>query len=426
MKRSLLLGLIMCCIVKISAQVSFADYFENKTLRVDFTLAGDAEHTEAYLSRLLEEPHWGGRQAHLDTSLRLGDFLIILIDTESGKTIYEEGFATLFEEWQDTEEATRMKRSYPNSVILPFPKKTCRFYIIQRQNGEFTDTLMNIEINPKGKEIEKASLPHFETDTLVFKSSPKNALDIVILAEGFKDNEMDEFKKMSKELSSILMTSEVFKHNEDRINCYSVCSVSDESGADNPLNSTWKHTCFNASFNTLYSDRYLMIKDIQKVRDAAALVPYDQIYIIVNTDKYGGGGIYNFYSICSARSRSNDKVLIHEFGHGFAALADEYFYDDNVLIDFIDTTREPWQKNITTLVDLDSKWGDMIDPDTPIPTPDSLANKYPIGVYQGGAYVSQGVYRSSYDCRMKTNNAEDFCPVCQRCIQEVIDFITKE
>lgn len=425
MKYLILITTVLLGTISLNAQIKFEDYFEAKTLRVDFSLAGNAEETKAYLSRLIEEPYWGGRQAHLDTSLRLGDFLMILRDT-SGKTIYEEGFATLFEEWQDTKEATEIECSFPNSIIMPYPKVKSQLYILQRQKGVFNDTILSIPIVPNGKEIVKATLPHFEVDILVKNADSKHALDIAILAEGFQENEIEDFKKKSAELTKTLLSSKVFARNEKQINFYAVCSFSEESGVDNPTKDEWSNSYFNASYNTFYSDRYLMIKDVQKVRDVAALVPYDQIYIIVNDPKYGGGGIYNFYSICSAYGRSNEEVLIHEFGHGFAALADEYFYDDDILIDYIDTTREPWQKNITTLVDFESKWADMVASDTPIPTPVDGADVYSVGAYEGAAYVSKGVYRSSIDCRMKTNEAKDFCPVCERCIQEVLDFITKE
>jgi hypothetical protein len=422
--KQILLFLIVCPHF-LWGQVTFDDFFEAKTLRVDFTLAGNSEETNAYLSQLIEEPHWGGRQAHLDTSLRLGDFLLLLKDAETKATIYEEGFATLFEEWQNTEEATQIQRSLPNSMVMPYPKVKAQLYILKRYQGLFVDTLLNVLIVPNGKEIVKATLPRFQVDTLVHNRQPKNALDIVVLAEGFKAEEMSEFGKLSNELAKTLLTSKAFAENKERINIYAVSTVSVDSGVDSPSQDEWKDSYFNASFNTLYSERYLMVKDIQKVRDAAALVPYDQIYIIINTEKYGGGGIYNFYSTCSAYGLSNQEVLIHEFGHGLAALADEYYYDDNMLIDYVDTTREPWQKNITTLVDLERKWGAMLEENTPVPTPEDDADKYALGVYEGAAYVSKGVYRSSMDCRMKTNTAKDFCPVCEQSILEVLDFLTK-
>lgn len=417
--------LLMCLGFVLNAQILFSDFFEPKTLRVDFELAGDANETNAFLSSLIEEPHWGGRQSRLDSSLRLGDFLMLLQDAETGQLIYEEGFATLFEEWQVTAEAMVFARSFPNSVIMPYPKATAVFSILARRNGVFLDTLMQVPISPQGNTINKATLPPLYADTLVQNLPPQKALDIVVLAEGFMPHEQSAFDSLSVELYHSLLTSSVFYDNKERLNVYTVFAPSQESGVDNPLVDDWRNSYFNASFNTLYSDRYLMIKDIRKVRSAASLVPYDQIYVIINTDKYGGGGIYNYFSTCAAYAKSSEAVLIHEFGHSLAALADEYYYDDNIYQDYIDLTREPWQKNITTLVDFDKKWKDKLDKRTPIPTPLKESPDYPIGVYEGAAYVSKSVYRACVDCRMKTNGAEDFCPVCVDAINEVIELLTE-
>lgn len=419
--------LLLACVSTLcmTAQPSFEQYFYNKTLRVDFDLVGDTDNTEAFLSELIEEPFWGGRQNNLDNSIRLGDYLMVLKDSISQEVIYEEGFATLFEEWQATHEATQFARSFPNSVIMPYPKANATFYIVKRENNSFTDTIMAVPVISHGKEIIKKPVHAYDIDTIMINKPSHQAIDIVILGEGFTVDEMYKFEKESNELINTLLTANIFSKNKEKLNAYAIATPSMESGADHPTKDIWNNTFFNSSFNTLYSPRYLITKDIRKVRDIASLVPYDQIYILVNTERYGGGGIYNFYSICSAYGRANKQVLIHEFGHGFAALADEYYYDDNMLTDYIDLKTEPWQKNITTLVNLDEKWGNKLDKNTPVPTPAEDASKYEIGVYEGGGYVSKGVYRACPDCRMKTNTAPDFCPVCEDAIQEVIDMLTE-
>lgn len=407
------------------AQYSFSDIFYPKTLRIDFVLSGNNETTQAALYRLVEEPHWGGRTARMDTSLRLGDYLILVQD-EGKNTIYEEGFATLFEEWQSTEEAQTLTRTFPNTCLVPYPRVMCDVYILRRDMLVFQDTILHFNFEPNSRMIQKSSPPPYAIDTIQYHKSSNKALDIVILAEGFQSGEMDEFRKLSQELSQTLCSARVFDKNKERINFYAIASASIESGTDRPTKKVWKNTLFDASFYTLYSARYLMAKNVWSIRDAASLVPYDQIYIIVNTPIYGGGGVYNYYAICSAYGQSNKEVLIHEFGHSFAALADEYYYDDEILIDYVNKAQEPWQKNITTLVDFSSKWKDRVPADVPIPTPLRKAKKYPIGVYEGAAYVSKGIYRACPDCRMKTNDADDFCPICESAIQEVIDFLCDE
>ena len=407
------------------SQTHFDQLFLNKTLRIDFTLSGNSENCNAALYRTIEEAYWGGRTTQLDTSLRLGDFLLMVQD-ENKNTIYEEGFASLFEEWQSTAEARTMTRSFPNTCLMPSPKVNCRINIIRRQQNIFCDTLLSFDLKPQSPLIQKSSPPNYKVDTIRQKKACNKALDIVILAEGFKAHEMEEFRELSQELSKTLFSAKVFKDNKERINFYAIEAISTDSGTDNPPEDEWKHTPFDGSFYTLYSPRYLMAKNVWAIRDAAALVPYDQIYIIVNTPIYGGGGIYNYYAICSAYGQSSKEVLIHEFGHSFAALADEYDDNDGTLIDFVKQSKEPWQRNITTLVDFDKKWQHRLDKNTPIPTPLHKAKKYPIGVYEGAAYASKGVYRACPDCRMRSNGAKDFCPICESAIQEVIDFICGE
>ena len=315
MKIILILFTLFIGLINSSAQTDFEQNFFNKTLRLDFCLAGNATTSLAFLTQLYEEPYWGGRQTHLDSSLRLGDFLVLLQDDKTHATIYEEGFSTLFEEWQDTQEALQISRSFANCVIMPYPKNKVILNIIKRQNGLFTDTLLQITVDTTDKKIARTSPPNFQTDTLVQNEAPENALDIVILAEGFQASEMKKFEEISQQLAQTLLTSQVFEKNKARINFYAIHTPSKDSGVDNPLKNEWKSTAFDASFNTLNSERYLMANNTKAIRDAAALVPYDQIYIIMNTEKYGGGGIYNFYSTYAADSRSNAEVLIHEFGH---------------------------------------------------------------------------------------------------------------
>jgi hypothetical protein len=154
--------------------------------------------------------------------------------------------------------------------------------------------------------------------------------------------------------------------------------------------------------------------------------PCDAIYVIVNTEKYGGGGIYNFYGLSMSDHATTPQVFVHEFGHSFAGLADEYFYEtEESFIDMYNTAIEPWEPNITSLVDFEKKWKDMLDPGTPIPTPVVKNQAQVLGVYEGGGYMTKGIYRPVDNCRMRTNHAIGFCPVCQRAIERMIDYYCK-
>jgi hypothetical protein len=186
----------------------------------------------------------------------------------------------------------------------------------------------------------------------------------------------------------------------------------------------WVPTILNTSYYTFDSERYLMTYDYKRVRDLAANAPYDQIYILVNSDKYGGGAIYNFYNVAVNGNMKSAKILIHEFGHGFAGLGDEYGPDETYG-EFYNTKVEPWEPNLTTLVHFERKWKDMVADTVPVPTPD-IEKYYPVvGVFEGGGYMNKGMYRPMHDCLMNTFNGDVFCPVCRRAILRMIDFYTR-
>lgn len=181
-----------------------------------------------------------------------------------------------------------------------------------------------------------------------------------------------------------------------------------------------------SNFSTFYSDRYLTTANVKRIHDCLVNIPYEHVVILANTPEYGGGGIYNFYTLTTAGHENFRPVVVHEFGHSFGGLADEYFYDDDDLATAMYRTDvEPWEQNLTTLADFPSKWQDMLAPSVTVPTPAQGASVHQVGAYEGGGYQSKGVYRPAIDCRMRTNTAKGFCPVCTRAISRLIDFYIK-
>jgi hypothetical protein len=187
----------------------------------------------------------------------------------------------------------------------------------------------------------------------------------------------------------------------------------------------WKKTILNSSFYTFDIDRYLTTYDMKSVRDVAANVPYDQICVVANSQEYGGGGIYNHYALFTSDNAYANYVFVHEFGHSFAGLGDEYYNSEVAYEDFYNLKVEPWEPNLTTLVDFDSKWKSMVPPDAPIPTPASEKNKVEVGAYEGGGYMTKGIYRPSHDCTMKSLSYNNFCPVCQQAIRDMMETYIK-
>lgn len=405
---------------------NFKDYFKEQSLRVDFILAGDFELENAYLEKIILEPYWGGRKSNLDAFHGLGTYQFQLVDNLTKSVIYVDGFCTLFEEWQSTQDAYKTKRSFYNSITMPLPFRKSTLTLLKRVKGEFTDTLLTVPIDPAGDNVRTATFPEYRIKDMRISADPAHAVDIVLLAEGYTRNEANQFFEDAKKFEECFAESTVFSENLNRLNIRAIAVVSENSGCDDPAKDEWVETCFNSTFNTIGISRYLMTSDINAVRNIAAMVPYDQVFVLVNTDKYGGGGIFNSIGICASRAENFEEVILHELGHEFAGLGDEYVASDNVLM--ADLSLEPWESNLTLFSGKTIKWQNLIKEGIPLPTPDSLGRKDEnlIGLFAGGGYVSEGIYRPAYNCRMRTNEAEDFCIVCKNSIRQMFDFYTGE
>ena len=259
----------------------------------------------------------------------------------------------------------------------------------------------------------------FPVYDVMVNGTPESKVDIVILPEGYTADEMSQFEQHCQSLVDVFAQQEPFASHLDDFNFRAVLAPSEESGVDIPASHNWVRTILNSHFYTFYIDRYCTTRDYFSVKDVAANAPYDQIYILVNSSQYGGGGFYNFYSMSTAGNMSSASVIIHEFGHAFAGLADEYEESDNPLALLYNLDVEPWEPNITTLVDFESKWADLVAPNTPIPTPNNYQYYNTVGAFEGGGYLTHGMYRPQHDCMMR--NYALFCAVCSRTIEDVIE-----
>ncbi len=406
-------------------QPDFNEYFLKKSFRFDFTLGGNADEVKVYPGEMKQEPFWAGSTTGLIDGFNYGAFRFRVFDVESETLIYSKGFSTLFQEWQTTPEAKKIDKIFYQSIIFPFPLSPVRLEIDARQwNGDFK-TLFRTEIIPNDYFILKEAPLPYEARVIMENGNPEEKVDLVILAEGYKMEEMDRFLSDARRLTGYLFAQEPFKSARSCFNVRAVLSPSVDSGTDLPGEGIYKNTVFNSSFYTFDIDRYLTSSDMKAIHDAAACVPYDNIYVLVNTERYGGGGIYNFLNICSAGNLLSNEVFVHEFGHGFAGLGDEYYSSSVAYENFYNIKAEPWEPNLTTLVDFESKWVAMVNDTVPIPTP--RENKYlnTVGVYEGGGYQAKGIYSPFIDCRMKSNDAKAFCPVCIDGINKMIDFYCK-
>ena len=409
----------------IFSQNEFENYFQNKTLRLDYFHTGDKENEFYSFDELIEEPYWGGSKINLVDKFEYGKYKFMVFDEKSNELIYSRGYSTLFNEWQTTEEAKHTVKSFSETVVFPYPNNPVRVEFYSRNNKNELVKKFEYKIDPENYFIKIERVDEYESFDVVISGDPSVKVDIVIIPDGYTSDEMETFKNDCIEFAGYLFNSSPFKENESKFNIRGINSPSKESGTDIPAEDIWNKTLVNTTFYTFDLERYLMTNNNKTLRNVAANVPYDQIYILVNSDKYGGGSIYNLYSVCVNDNPAEEFVFVHEFGHGFASLADEYFNSDVAYQDFYPLDIEPLDPNLTTLVDFDSKWKDMVDEGTPIPTPSTKEYEDVVGAFEGGGYVEKGVYRPKQDCTMKSIVVDNFCPVCKRAIQQMIDFYTE-
>jgi hypothetical protein len=351
-----------------------------------------------------------------------GKYKVIVYDSASNKPIYSKTYSSLFGEWQTTDEAKATSRSLSETITLPYPKMAVKVEFFSRNKKNGWIKKFEYFINPQNYFIRKEKRHEYKSFQVWNQGSSSDKLDIVFLPEGYTESELDKFTEDCKQFADYLLDFPPFKESKSKINIWGVEARSEQSGSDNPHDGEWKKTLLGTQFYTFDTERYIMTFDNKTVRDVASNVPYDQIYIIVNTDKYGGGSIYNYYSVCISGNRFKNLVFVHEFGHGLASLADEYVTDDVSYEDFYDLTVEPSDPNITTLVNFESKWKDLIEPGTPIPTPPNQEYINKVGAFEGAGYVQKGIYRPMMDCVMRSLKSNEFCPVCKRAIQDMIDY----
>jgi hypothetical protein len=420
---NLLLILSLLLPLQMVSSQTFEQFFDAGVMRIDLVFSGTADETSYALSGVKKERFYGGPLSNLIDAFDYGDHKFVVKDMNSGAVIFSKTYCTLFREWQTTEESNQIRRAYPHVLRFPWPKAEVMVEVHDRDRaGAFVKSWSGT-FDPASIYTDPGNPFMFESVDLEINGSTADMVDILFLAEGYTAEEIDKFLEDARRSAGYIFSEEPFKSNRQKFNVRAVKSASADSGTDIPGQGVWKNTVMNSSFYTFGVERYMTTMDFKSVSDVAACAPYDQIYILVNTDKYGGGGIYNHYSISAADNLQSRAVVIHEFGHAFGGLADEYYTSAVAYSDYFPLDVEPWAPNLTTLVDFPSKWKQMIAEGVPVPTPAETAYEEKVGVYEGGGYVAKGVYRPMIDCRMHTNDAA-FCPVCSAALKKMMAQVT--
>jgi len=423
MKKHLLM---LFALLPMMAWAQFDQYFTDASLRVDYALTGNRTETTFSLVEMIREPYWSGSKTNLIDSLEFGNYIVRVYEAGTDNLLFSKGYQNLYGEWQTTAEALKITKTFEESVVVPFPKVKIDIVLTYKNwDGKLIEG-MRFSVSPDDyfiRNYNNLNLPVYEA--WIGNKDYTKAVDIVILPEGYTQAEMGKFIKDCDFFVKSLFNYAPYDRYRESFNIRGVMAPSEESGCTMPGDHIYKNTAMRFSFWTFDSERYCMSTDNRDIRDLAGQVPYDQIYILVNTQKYGGGGIYNFYCSSAASNSYSSDVIIHEFGHGFAGLADEYYTDETGYDHMYNLEVEPWEPNITTLKDFSNKWGDMLNKKTPVPTPREPKYEQTIGVFEGGGYEPKGMYSPHMDCLMKTFKGHEFCPVCQRAIERMILYYSK-
>ncbi len=410
------------------ASTDFNQQLCDSTLRIDYILSGNSNNQRIALHKLSATPGWAGRRVNLDSLPMRGNGQLELLDAATGKRLYAMSFSTLFQEWLTTDEARDCERSFENTFQIPMPvdKAVARLVLLDERG----DTIANHSATIDHSDIliqrsKPDRLPDFRY--ISQGGDPARAIDVAIVAEGYQADEMDKFYTRAAEAVESLRNHEPFGSRFNDFNFIAVATPSADSGVSIPRLNEWRNTAVGSRFSTFYSNRYLTTPNVFHLHDLLQGIPYEHIIILANTDEYGGGGIYNSYTLTTADHPGFRPVVVHEFGHSFGGLADEYAYDGpDIIIVPEQIDYEPWEKNITSLFDFSKKWADKVDSSKSIPTPAESASDTlnDIGAYQGANYSTTLFYRPAVSCRMRDNDIDGFCPVCRDILNQLIDFYT--
>lgn len=454
------------------ADIDFDRFFLEKTMRVDYFHTGIQGKEVISLDQVREEPIWAGSRVNLIDTLNLGKYFFKVFDAKTNQMIYSRGFSSIYGEWETTDEAAKgIWRTFSESVRFPYPKGTVQLAIAVRDEGGYFKNIFSTVIDPNSHYVNREP-PTSDMSVISVQKmgEPAKKVDLLILGDGYTRDEMGQFRKDVERFTKALFDTSPFKERKKDFNVWAIEVASQDSGPDQPHLGIFRNTALGCSYNTFDSPRYMLTYENKAFREIAANAPYDQLFFIVNSNQYGGGGIFNLYSTTFTRAEKEvqswwpDYVFVHEFGHSFGGLGDEYYSSSVAYTDFYSSKVEPWESNVTALHDPDNvKWKDLIEEGTPLPTPWDKAEydeldaerraletddpdygrklteitvrreelfqkqKYfgKVGAFEGSGYVSEGMYRPSLDCRMFTKSLAEFCPVCRQAIERMIDFYTE-
>jgi len=446
----------------------FEALFSGRSLRFDYHHTGTADEEHIAVDGFRLEGEWAGSRTQLVDPNGLGKYRVRLVEPASERTLYSHGFSSIYGEWETTGAAREQWQSFQESVRLPEPRQAALIALDKRApSGELVE-LFRTPYDPAGRGVDRSAItPHGALSVLFEHGPPATKVDLLVVGDGYTAEQAEKFASDAERLCGALFDTEPFRSRRSDFNVRLLHVPSFEAGISNPRQGVWRQNPMGLSFNAFDSDRYVLSLDDHALREAAAQAPYDALVFLANERKYGGGGIYNLWATCSADSGPAAYVFVHELGHSFAGLADEYYTSQVSYEEFTPAGSEPWEPNITALLDpMRLKWSRLVEADTPLPTPwsqaayDEASYAYQerraslraegageelmdalfqevkattgpmleaephhgqVGAFEGAGYQAQGLYRPEVDCIMFSRNPSSFCRVCTRGIERAIE-----
>lgn len=490
MKRSvifLVLAVLACGGPRAAGGPDFDTYFVDGTMRVDFFHTGHATEDLISLDRVYRQGVWAGSKVNLIDPFNMGRYLVKVYDAATGTLVFSKGFDSYFGEYKTSDAAAQgVRRTYHETALVPIPREPVLFTVEMRDRQNVFRPLFSQEIDPAASTVIRESLiPGVRVYEVVKSGDPHRKVDLAFVAEGYTEAEEAKLKADLDRFANVLFKLEPYKSNRDKFNITGVFKPSPESGCDEPSHGVFKSTSIGATFDSLGSERYLLTEDNRSLRDVAAHVPYDALAIMVNHERYGGGGIYNLYCTFTTDNQWHEYLFLHEFGHSFAGLADEYYTSEVAYNEFYPRGVEPVEPNITALLDpARLKWASLVSPGVEVPSLwekaefDQMDNAYQktrsdinakiarmkregaapaevakveeeserlsrehaakvddflrkskywekVGAFEGAGYASQGLFRPQLDCLMFTKGTKPFCQVCEAAVRRTIEHFAK-
>jgi hypothetical protein len=453
---------------RVEAQTAFERSFRDKTMRVDYFHTGGMGTEIVSPDRVVSDGPWAGSVTQLLDETNLGKYRFLVHDAADGRLLYSRGFASIYGEWETTAEARETHRTFHESLRFPWPKVPVRIVLQKRNAVNAFEPFAELEVDPADRQVNPADLaPPGDVWTVFEHGPPHQKVDLVVLGEGYAEDELTRFHDDVRRLVGRLFEYEPFRSRREDFNVRAIDLPAAESGVSRPHAGKYRRNPVATQYSIFDSERYVLTFDNRTFRDVLSAAPYEFAVILVNEKQYGGGGIYNLQATAAVGSEFADYLFIHEFGHHFAALGDEYYTSPVAYETGAVEHVEPWEPNVTALGDpAQLKWRDLVTAGTPLPTPwakerfeaharevqarrarlieeqaseeafdalfreqraieremlSSMEYSGSVGAFEGASYEPRGLYRPEIDCIMFSRNMIRFCRVCRRALERIID-----